>query len=136
MDSEESFASADPAIADSDSNSATDQSNPVASPTMATSPTALGDGQEPEDAHHLQFSWTLWFDSPANDPAPSGADWSSNIKKVVSFDSAEDFWCVFNNLAKCSGVYFTRLLFPVPAVACVLDALQSVLPLNMLFYQI
>jgi translation initiation factor 4E len=57
--------------------------------------------------HPLYSPWTLWFDSPAtkgrNLPAtpgtpavpqtPSGASgWMDDIKKVITFDSVEEFW--------------------------------------------
>merc|ERR1712087_425163 len=29
-------------------------------------------------------------------------NWQQNVKKIVSFSSVEDFWCLFNNLVKPS----------------------------------
>lgn len=52
--------------------------------------------------HPLQNSWTMWYDSPNTYKA--GADWKSAVKKIVSFSSVEDFWCLFNNLVKPSGL--------------------------------
>jgi translation initiation factor 4E len=64
--------------------------------------------------HPLYSSWTLWFDSPATKnkggnapstplsavpPTPSAAQgWMEDIKKVVSFDSVEEFWGLYNNI--------------------------------------
>ncbi len=57
--------------------------------------------------HPLYSPWTLWFDSPATKgrnlpgtpgtpavpPTPSGASgWMDDIKKVITFDSVEEFW--------------------------------------------
>ncbi|KAG8930418.1 eukaryotic translation initiation factor 4E [Tulasnella sp. 419] len=69
--------------------------------------------------HPLYSSWTLWFDSPATKnrsggvpqtpisasaavpPTPLSAQaqgWMEDIKKVISFDSVEEFWGVYNNI--------------------------------------
>ncbi|KDQ13700.1 hypothetical protein BOTBODRAFT_365883 [Botryobasidium botryosum FD-172 SS1] len=77
--------------------------------------------------HPLYSSWTLWFDSPAtktrngvpqtplSSVTPStpmtaaAAGWMDDIKKVISFDSVEEFWgCVasdfcFLSSLLCSG---------------------------------
>lgn len=58
--------------------------------------------------HPLQHSWTMWYDSPntsSTKAAPStGHAWQQGIKKIVSFSSVEDFWCLFNNLMKPSNL--------------------------------
>jgi translation initiation factor 4E len=67
----------------------------------------------PPDQHPLYSSWTLWFDSPAtkgrnlpqtpsasfpqtpSTPTPAAAatgGWMDDIKRVISFDSVEEFW--------------------------------------------
>ncbi|GLB36205.1 putative eukaryotic initiation factor 4E family protein [Lyophyllum shimeji] len=69
--------------------------------------------------HPLYSPWTLWFDSPAtkgrNLPqTPSSAfpqtpipqtpgvaaaqGWMEDIKRVISFDSVEEFWGLYNNI--------------------------------------
>lgn len=63
--------------------------------------------------HPLYSPWTLWFDSPATKgrnlpttpgtpvvpPTPSGASgWMDDIKKVITFDSVEEFWGLYNNI--------------------------------------
>ncbi|KAA1468227.1 eukaryotic translation initiation factor 4E class I [Dentipellis sp. KUC8613] len=69
--------------------------------------------------HPLYSPWTLWFDSPAtkgrNLPqtpssafpqtpvpqTPGGAaalGWMEDIKRVISFDSVEEFWGLYNNI--------------------------------------
>jgi len=70
--------------------------------------------------HPLYASWTLWFDSPStkgrNLPqTPSSAfpqtplpqtpgvnaaaqGWMEDIKRVISFDSVEEFWGLYNNI--------------------------------------
>ncbi|KAG5342414.1 Eukaryotic translation initiation factor 4E-1 [Termitomyces sp. T112] len=70
--------------------------------------------------HPLYSPWTLWFDSPATKgrnlpqtpvsafpqtplpPTPSVAaaaqGWMEDIKRVISFDSVEEFWGLYNNI--------------------------------------
>lgn len=65
--------------------------------------------------HPLYSHWTLWFDSPATKgrnlpatpgtpasavpPTPSGAQgWMDDIKKVITLDSVEEFWGLYNNI--------------------------------------
>jgi len=69
--------------------------------------------------HPLFSSWTLWFDSPATKgrnlpqtpisafpqtPMPqtpsvaAAQGWMEDIKRVISFDSVEEFWGLYNNI--------------------------------------
>jgi len=69
--------------------------------------------------HPLYSPWTLWFDSPATKgrnlpqtpvsglpqtplPQTPGASaalgWMEDIKRVISFDSVEEFWGLYNNI--------------------------------------
>ncbi|KAF5377645.1 hypothetical protein D9615_005350 [Tricholomella constricta] len=69
--------------------------------------------------HPLYSPWTLWFDSPATKgrnlpqtpisafpqtpiPETPGAvaaqGWMEDIKRVISFDSVEEFWGLYNNI--------------------------------------
>lgn len=50
--------------------------------------------------HPLHNAWALWYDCPAKRKTTS--NWGQNIKKLVTIDSVEDFWGVFNNIAKPS----------------------------------
>lgn len=46
--------------------------------------------------HPLQHRWTLWYDNPKK---PSSAEsWEENLKKIFTFDTVEDFWCLYNNV--------------------------------------
>lgn len=49
--------------------------------------------------HPLQNKWTLWFTKP-----PTGRDnnWNDLLKEVVTFDSVEEFWGVYNNISAAS----------------------------------
>ncbi|KAH7104146.1 eukaryotic translation initiation factor 4E [Auriculariales sp. MPI-PUGE-AT-0066] len=69
--------------------------------------------------HPLYSSWTLWFDSPSTKgrnlpqtpatpsvaapfppatPGGHGGGWMDDIKKVITFDSVEEFWGLYNNI--------------------------------------
>ncbi|KAL1921018.1 uncharacterized protein VTP21DRAFT_11653 [Calcarisporiella thermophila] len=52
--------------------------------------------------HKLQNSWTLWFDNPGK--KASTASWSQNLRELITFSTVEDFWCVYNNVAKASEI--------------------------------
>ncbi|KAG0228129.1 eukaryotic translation initiation factor 4E [Actinomortierella wolfii] len=48
--------------------------------------------------HPLNNAWTLWFDNPgkkAND-----RNWMQSLKELITFDTVEDFWGVYNNVVK------------------------------------
>jgi translation initiation factor 4E len=60
--------------------------------------------------HALSAKWTLFFDSPQSKalpktplqtpttPAGMHGGWLEDIRKVVEFDSVEEFWGVYNNV--------------------------------------
>lgn len=50
--------------------------------------------------HPLQNRWTLWYDR--TDGRVSQHHWQANLKRVVTFDTVEDFWRVFNNIRPAS----------------------------------
>ncbi|WVN89791.1 uncharacterized protein L203_105021 [Cryptococcus depauperatus CBS 7841] len=71
--------------------------------------TVFDDASKFNVKHPLFSSWTLYFDSPQSKhlpktpqstPAtPSGShSWMDDIRKVVSFDSVEEFWGLYNNI--------------------------------------
>lgn len=52
--------------------------------------------------HPLINKWTLWYTKPPT-PGQRGADaWADNLKEVITFDSVEEFWGVYNNIAKAT----------------------------------
>lgn len=77
--------------------------------------------------HPLYSAWTLWFDSPAtkgrnlpqtpmtsfpqtplpqtpNSLASAAQGWMEDIKRVISFDSVEEFWGLYNNIVPPSNL--------------------------------
>ncbi|KDQ63683.1 hypothetical protein JAAARDRAFT_120254 [Jaapia argillacea MUCL 33604] len=81
--------------------------------------TVFSDPQNFNVKHPLYSPWTLWFDSPATKgrnlpqtpissfpqtPVPqtpgnvAAGGWMDDIKRVISFDSVEEFWGLYNNI--------------------------------------
>jgi len=50
--------------------------------------------------HPLMSKWTLWFTKPPSSKGES--NWADSLKEVVTFDSVEEFWGIYNNIQKTS----------------------------------
>lgn len=46
--------------------------------------------------HPLEHRWTLWFDNPTS--KQSVKVYGQTLRPVFTFDSVEDFWCLYNNI--------------------------------------
>ncbi|KAG9306158.1 hypothetical protein G9A89_016062 [Geosiphon pyriformis] len=64
--------------------------------------TVFTDPQNFNVKHPLFNSWTLWFDNPGRKASPN--TWSQNLKELITFDSVEEFWGVYNNIVKSSDL--------------------------------
>ena len=53
--------------------------------------------------HPLNSKWTLWVDNKEN---AKSKIWLESIKKIITVDSVEDFWGVFNNIPAASYLNF------------------------------
>jgi len=69
-------------------------------PSYSTERTILADPNNFTIKHPLQNSWTLWYDNPGK--KTSQQSWAENLKKIVTFDTVEDFWRIFNNVRPAS----------------------------------
>ncbi|KAH9906308.1 translation initiation factor eIF 4e-like domain-containing protein [Xylariomycetidae sp. FL2044] len=49
--------------------------------------------------HPLQNKWTLWFTKPSSG---KGDNWNDLLKEVITFNSVEEFWGIYNNIAGVS----------------------------------
>ncbi|KAI0425248.1 translation initiation factor eIF 4e-like domain-containing protein [Xylaria sp. FL1042] len=49
--------------------------------------------------HPLQNRWTLWFTKPSSG---KGDNWNDLLKEVIIFDTVEEFWGIYNNIAPVS----------------------------------
>ncbi|KXJ91340.1 translation initiation factor eIF 4e-like domain-containing protein [Microdochium bolleyi] len=51
--------------------------------------------------HPLQSKWTLWFTKPSTG---KGDNWNDLLKEVITFNSVEEFWGIYNNIAGVSDL--------------------------------
>lgn len=56
-------------------------------------------GDVVELKHKLNRKWTMWYDTPPRPGKKVDADnWHLNVKKIMNFNTVEDYWGLFNNL--------------------------------------
>jgi translation initiation factor 4E len=51
--------------------------------------------------HPLENHWTLWFTKPSSG---KGDNWNDLLKEVITFNSVEEFWGIYNNIAPVSDL--------------------------------
>lgn len=51
--------------------------------------------------HPLSNRWTLWFTKPATG---KGDNWNELLKEVITFESVEEFWGIYNNITPVSDL--------------------------------
>ncbi|KAG1674388.1 hypothetical protein FOA52_012914 [Chlamydomonas sp. UWO 241] len=49
-----------------------------------------------EGGHPLEHKWTLWFDNPTTKQTTH--KYGQSLRSVYTFDTVEDFWCLYNNI--------------------------------------
>ncbi|KAK4963902.1 eukaryotic translation initiation factor 4E [Elasticomyces elasticus] len=76
-------------------NGATNGANPADGEIV----TVFHDPENFNVKHPLQHKWTLWFTKPGSG---KGDNWNELLKEVISFDSVEDFWGIYNNITPTS----------------------------------
>lgn len=87
-----------------DSNNDKTQATEGADDSMADASvrTVFDDKEDFNVKHPLYNVWTLWFDNPSHKNAASGKggkdSWGEDLNKVVTFDSVEEFWGLYNNV--------------------------------------
>ncbi|KAJ6253569.1 eukaryotic translation initiation factor 4e related [Anaeramoeba flamelloides] len=52
---------------------------------------------DPQQKHPLQNKWTMWVDGYSG-----SRNWGEDMKKILDFETVEDFWGMFNNLVSVS----------------------------------
>eukprot|EP01097_Dermamoeba_algensis_P002688 TRINITY_DN2065_c0_g1_i1.p1 TRINITY_DN2065_c0_g1~~TRINITY_DN2065_c0_g1_i1.p1 ORF type:complete len:232 (-),score=42.46 TRINITY_DN2065_c0_g1_i1:316-1011(-) len=50
--------------------------------------------------HPLQNRWTMWYDNPGKKATQQS--WHEHLKQILTFDTVEDFWRLFNNVVPAS----------------------------------
>ncbi|KAI0474074.1 translation initiation factor eIF 4e-like domain-containing protein [Xylariaceae sp. FL0804] len=51
--------------------------------------------------HPLENKWTLWFTKPSSG---KGDNWNDLLKEVITFNSVEEFWGIYNNISPVSDL--------------------------------
>jgi len=50
--------------------------------------------------HALDRKWTFWFDNQSK--PKQGAGWGNNLRKGYTFDTVQEFWCLYDQIFKPS----------------------------------
>jgi len=53
-----------------------------------------------QSKHPLQNRWTWWYDNPGK--KTSQGNWGEFLKPIMTFDTVEDFWRLYNNIVPAS----------------------------------
>jgi len=69
-------------------------------PNYSPAKTVFADPTNFTIKHPLQNRWSLWYDNPGK--KTNQASWADHLKKIVTFDTVEDFWRLFNNIRPTS----------------------------------
>ncbi|CAI9118075.1 OLC1v1019592C3 [Oldenlandia corymbosa var. corymbosa] len=51
--------------------------------------------------HQLERKWAFWCDNQSK-PKQQGAAWGSSLRKLYTFDTVEEFWCLYDQVLKPS----------------------------------
>lgn len=86
-------------VGDSSSESKKDSSTSASAESEIR--TVFHDPENFNVKHPLMNNWTLWFTKP---PSGKGDNWSELLKEVISFDSVEEFWGIYNNITPTSDL--------------------------------
>lgn len=70
--------------------------------TTAEAPPAVAEAGA-KQLHKLERKWTFWYDNQSK-PKPQGAVWGSSLRKLYTFDTVEEFWCLYDQILKPSKV--------------------------------
>jgi len=72
--------------------------SPTASPQPLPDPVAAGVNLAVK--HPLQHRWTMWYDCAGKKISQSA--WGDQLRKIVTIDTVEDFWGLYNNIQPAS----------------------------------
>ncbi|WOL06160.1 eukaryotic translation initiation factor [Canna indica] len=68
----------------------------VAETTAVNAEVEGGDGVP----HRLERKWTFWFDNQTK--PKEGAAWGTTLRNVYTFDTVEEFWCLYDQIFRPS----------------------------------
>ncbi|KAF2751737.1 eukaryotic translation initiation factor 4E [Sporormia fimetaria CBS 119925] len=86
-------------ISPSDKPSGSDEPTTNSSDGSGELKTVFHDPENFNVKHPLMNTWTLWFTKP---PSGKGDNWNELLKEVISFESVEEFWGIYNNITPTS----------------------------------
>lgn len=66
-------------------------------PVVTEVPAASETAKQP---HKLERKWAFWFDKQSTHK--QGAAWGSSLRKVYTFETVEEFWCLYDQIFKPS----------------------------------
>ncbi|MBA0797664.1 hypothetical protein Gohar_008337, partial [Gossypium harknessii] len=66
----------------------------------AAAPEAEATSGAEKQPHKLERKWTFWFDNQSR--PKQGAAWGTSLRKVYTFDTVEEFWCLYDQIFKPS----------------------------------
>ncbi|XP_038700217.1 eukaryotic translation initiation factor-like isoform X2 [Tripterygium wilfordii] len=65
--------------------------------TETVVPTTEGAAATEKKQHNLERKWSFWFDKPKQ-----GAAWGISLRRVYTFETVEEFWCLYDQVVKPS----------------------------------
>ncbi|KAF7837428.1 eukaryotic translation initiation factor [Senna tora] len=66
----------------------------------STEVAAAAAAAETGSKHKLDRKWTFWFDNQSK--PKQGAAWGTSLRKVYTFETVEEFWCLYDQIFKPS----------------------------------
>ncbi|GAB2265894.1 Eukaryotic translation initiation factor isoform 4E [Dionaea muscipula] len=57
-------------------------------------------GEVMKQPHLLERKWAFWFDNQAK--PKQGAAWGTSLRKIYTFGTVEEFWCLYDQIFKPS----------------------------------
>ncbi|KAL9237201.1 hypothetical protein vseg_011783 [Gypsophila vaccaria] len=69
-------------------------------PGTATATAEVAADEAVKQPHKLERKWAFWYDNQSN--PKQGGVWGSSLKKAYTFDTVEEFWCLYDQIFKPS----------------------------------
>lgn len=63
-------------------------------------PPANDTAETAKQPHKLERKWAFWFDNQSK--PKQGAAWGTSLRKAYTFDTVEEFWCLYDQIFKPS----------------------------------
>ncbi|KAF4351635.1 eukaryotic translation initiation factor isoform X2 [Cannabis sativa] len=74
------------------------EANILAEPEAAAA--IVAENKTQGEPHKLDKKWTFWFDNQSK--PKQGAAWGTSLRSVYTFDTVEEFWCLYDQVFKPS----------------------------------